>query len=142
MVKGGTTVKCQNLCHLNLPLCHLILSFYFKLSAIFNPLCSLASHCCLCLATPLPSCNATVISVSKHTPHSHSNLPTKSLQIAPFSTSSHFTCLLHTTFLSAHPSFHFALQLFPSTFFTLCLLITQIKTLPPSLKLSSHLQQL
>ena len=40
------------------------MSFKF---AIFNPLCSLASHCCLCLATPLPSCNATVISRPKLT---------------------------------------------------------------------------
>ena len=31
---------------------------------------------------------------------------------------------------------------FPSTFFTLCLLITQVETLPPSHKMSSHFQQI
>ena len=67
---NNCVVKCQNLCHL---ICHFMsfnLSFYFKLLAISNPLCSLASHCCYCLATTLPSFSVHVIS---HTPLS---LPT------------------------------------------------------------------
>ena len=52
---------------------------------------------------------------------------------------SHSTCLLPCHFLISTPFNHFH---FPSTFFTLCLLTTQIKSLPPSHKLSSLLPQI
>ena len=63
------TVKCQNLCYLNL-------SFYFNHLCHF--LCSLPSTCCYCLATPLPSFSAAVISLhSSCTPLLPSTSPTK-----------------------------------------------------------------
>ena len=124
---------------LNLPFMSFKLSFYFNHLSHFELLCSLAFHCCYCLATTLPSFSAIVIS---HTPLS---LPTSQQNCpisVPFCAISYATCLLLHHFLSAHPSLYFAAQqipkhkiVFPSTFFTLCLLTTQIKSLPPSHKL-------
>ena len=85
-------------------------------------LCSLPSTCCLCRATTLQSLNADVISL-----HSTSTLTWQQNRCdsARFCAISlrHF-CLLHTTSLSM--------------FFTLCLLTTQTKSLPPSHKIVAY----
>ena len=100
-------------------------------------LCSLSSTCCYCLATTLPSRSADVISL---TPLSLQLVN----KIAPFGAISFAILLFPTPLLSAHPSSilphnfsHNHKIVFPSTFFSLCLLTTQIKSLPPSHKMSS-----
>ena len=123
-------VKCQNLRYLNL-------SLYFNLLCHFQiHSCSLSSTSCYCLATTFSSLTAAVISLPLQFPFAIFVIPTPLVYS-------------HTTFLSAHPSPYFASQLFPplhfanavvkllfpSMFFTLCLLTTQIRSLPPSHKL-------
>ena len=129
-------VKCQNLCHLNLPFVSFNLSFYFKLLTIFkanlNLLCSLPSSCCYCIATTRPSFSANVISLlSTSTSTCQQNRSIWRDFLCHFHCS-HSTCLLPHHILISTPFSHFH---FPSTFSTVCLLTTQIKTLPPSHKL-------
>ena len=134
------TVKCQNLRYL-------ILSLYFNLLCHFQIHSrSLSSTSCYCLAT---HSYRSVCMSSHSSPFQLTCTP----PFAPNVTNKLFTPI---PLLSAHPSLYFASQLFPllhfanavvkllfpSTFFTLCLLTTQIKSLPLSHKLSSHLQQI
>ena len=115
-----------------------ILSFYFKLLAIFK--CYALQHLTVVYVSPLHSHHAMQLLFPVPNPHTPLSLQPAN-KIDPnrsVCTSSHSTCLLHTTFLSAHPSFRSALQLFPSTFFILCLLITQTKTLLPSHKIATY----
>ena len=112
------TVKCQNLCYLNL-------SFYFNLLRHFKSI--MLSIIFLLL---LPRRYTSIIQCNCYFTHTTF---TPTCQHSPC----HFcysqpTCLLPHHILISTPFSHFH---FPSTFFTLCLLITQVKTLPPSHKL-------
>ena len=130
------------LCHL---FCHFILNFKPFQSIMLStiPLLFVSRH-----STPITQCNC------YFRPKSPTPLPTSTCQqnrcdSARFCAISFRHFVYSTPLLSAHPSVilphnfsHNYKIVFPSTFFTLCLLITQVETLPPSHKLSSHLQQI
>ena len=119
-------VKCQNLRYLNL-------SLYFNLLCHFQIHHALY-HLPVVIASPLHSHHS--VQLLFHTHHFHSNFPVPFL-LFPTPLVYSYTTLISTPFI--FPLLHFANAvvklLFPSMFFTLCPLTTQIKSLPPSHKL-------
>ena len=109
---------------------YLNLSFYFNLYATFKSTCALY-HLTVVIVSPLTPTTqrACYFPFPLFRTHAH-HFPSKLVkEIAPFRPFCTISCAIprpfvihHTTCLSAHPSVYFALQLFPSTFFTLCLL--------------------
>ena len=83
----------------------------------------LSRHSPLALTTQC-NCYFTHFLFQNHTPHFSLQLVNEIAQNEQFPVPLVYS---YTTFLSAHPSVHFALKHFPSTFFTLCLLTTQTK---------------
>ena len=132
-LKIGGYSKVPKFMHLNLP-------FYF------NPLMPFSNPLVLSLIRPLLLPRHSLLSLSVHVISLLSSSTYMHLTFAPNVINKLFTPI---PLLSAYPSPYFASQLFPllhfanavvkllfpSTFFTLCLLTTQIKSLPPSHKL-------
>ena len=125
------TVKCQNLCYLNL-------SFYFNLLAIFN--CYALYHLHVVIASPLHSHHS--MCMLFHFISFPVNLSTKLSHFRPFCAISYATCLplsyQHTLrFTLPHNFSHNHKLFFPRRFFLSTPLTTQTKTLPQPHKLSS-----
>ena len=115
-------VKCQNLRYLNL-------SLYFNLLCHFQVHHALY-HLPVVIASPLYSHHS--VCMLFHTHHIPSKVVNK---IAPFVQFPSPFSLFPLHLFSTTPLSYQHTLLFPSTFFTLCLLTTQIKMLPPSHKL-------